>query len=268
MQYSIYKSDIFQDLIDCFWILEFNGDDDKKIYTPANQYLNIIFAPDNGYIRNNCNVQGVIAEGISQYTTKYNYSNNSRVVGIRFSPYGLYPFLNRYSYNRVNQSTELLYGTCSLFKKFAQEISRTDNHTRITELLSEFVSELYCKKRYSKTESIKHAYRYLRDDNREVSVSDLTGYLSCSYSTLGRYFKEVTGLSTKSFERLIKFRKSLCSLTSNRYNLTTIGNNAGYYDQSHFIREFELFTNYSPKDYRLLLTKSNRPAINYNFDLI
>ncbi len=268
MQYSIYKPDIFQDLIDCFWVLDFNGDDNEKIYTPANQYQNIVFAPYNGYIHNRRNVKGVVVEGISQYTTEYNYINANRVVGIRFLPHGLYPFLDKNVVNKVNCTTELPHKRGSLVNLIVKEINNTNSHARIVELLSYYISELYCSNRYSKTESIKYAYRYLRDDNIETSISDLTEYLACSYSTLGRYFKEVTGLSAKTFERLIKFRKSLCSITCNSDNLTTIGNCAGYYDQSHFIREFESFTSYSPKDYRLLLTKSNRPVINYNFNLI
>ena len=61
-------------------------------------------------------------------------------------------------------------------------------------------------------------------------------------------FLAATGLNIGSFTRKIRFQKAV-HLLNNRptgENLTSVGLDAGYYDQSHFISEFKHFASVSP----------------------
>jgi AraC-like DNA-binding protein len=71
-------------------------------------------------------------------------------------------------------------------------------------------------------------------------------------------FIESTGLSMGCFVRKIRFQKAVNILRDNTtLSLTQIGLNAGYYDQSHFIREFKDFSSVTPKEFSKLNSQTN-----------
>ncbi|MCC6383784.1 MAG: helix-turn-helix transcriptional regulator [Bacteroidia bacterium] len=58
------------------------------------------------------------------------------------------------------------------------------------------------------------------------------------------------GMNTETFLLYSKYLSSLPLLHNSDSSLTQIGLEAGYYDQSHFIREFKSYTNLTPKEYQ------------------
>jgi AraC-like DNA-binding protein len=66
-------------------------------------------------------------------------------------------------------------------------------------------------------------------------------------STLYRQFKQYVGQSPKEYLKVVRFRKALRALQQKKYtSLTDLAYGLGYYDQSHFIRDFSLFSSYNP----------------------
>lgn len=81
-------------------------------------------------------------------------------------------------------------------------------------------------------------------------LEDVLRDFNISYKYLERRFQTVMGLTPKEFTKIYRFTKSVKSMYSGRYDsLTMIGGQSGYYDQSHFIRDFKSLTGYSPKDF-------------------
>ncbi len=69
-------------------------------------------------------------------------------------------------------------------------------------------------------------------------------------------FLESTGLSMGAFVRKVRFQKAVTLVHQNHdSSLTQIGLEAGYYDQSHFIREFKEFAGITPSDFAKQPTK-------------
>lgn len=63
-------------------------------------------------------------------------------------------------------------------------------------------------------------------------------------------FLETTGLPMGFFVRKVRFQKAVNLLRFKKeLSLTKIGLMAGYYDQSHFIREFKEFSGLTPKEF-------------------
>jgi AraC-like DNA-binding protein len=58
-----------------------------------------------------------------------------------------------------------------------------------------------------------------------------------------------TGLSPAFFNKINRFQSSLKLIVKNEQPLTTIAYQAGYFDQSHFIRDFKSFTGLTPSAY-------------------
>lgn len=63
-----------------------------------------------------------------------------------------------------------------------------------------------------------------------------------------RRFKELSGFSPKSFLRIARFN-SVLNKDFQHKSLTEISMECGYYDQSHFIHDFQKFSGISPKAY-------------------
>ncbi|WP_276482632.1 helix-turn-helix domain-containing protein [Paraflavitalea pollutisoli] len=66
-------------------------------------------------------------------------------------------------------------------------------------------------------------------------------------STLYRHFKQYVGQSPKEYLKVIRFRRALKALLHRRYlSLTELAYDLGYYDQSHFIKDFTQITDCNP----------------------
>lgn len=80
-----------------------------------------------------------------------------------------------------------------------------------------------------------------------LTIRDLNQQLNCSEKKLIRAFKSYFNLSPKAYLRIVKFRRALQQIHFAPFKkLTQIAYESGYYDQSHFIKEFQFFTENSP----------------------
>lgn len=92
----------------------------------------------------------------------------------------------------------------------------------------------------------------LRDVQQEMNISE---------RTLERLVKQNIGMSPKMFSRIIRFQSNLNLLRNTEYkHLTELTYTSGYFDQSHYIREFKEFTGSSPKSFVL---KTNEALANF-----
>lgn len=63
---------------------------------------------------------------------------------------------------------------------------------------------------------------------------------------LQKIFVQYTGLTPKVYARINRFQNSLVRIGKGNISLTEASYECGYFDQSHFIREFKSFTGLSP----------------------
>jgi AraC-like DNA-binding protein len=82
----------------------------------------------------------------------------------------------------------------------------------------------------------------------QPDVQHITRHLGVSTRQTERKFNESVGFSPKLFSRLIRFHSSL-KFSGTDQSLTEIAYHSGYFDQSHFIREFKQFSGINPGKY-------------------
>ncbi|MBM9546853.1 helix-turn-helix transcriptional regulator [Leptospira sp. 201903074] len=82
--------------------------------------------------------------------------------------------------------------------------------------------------------------------NGNIKIKDLKQGLPISIDSLEKKFKDSVGTTLKHYANLLRIRSAITS-HSRETTLTDLAYNAGYYDQSHFNKEFKLYTGESPK---------------------
>lgn len=88
----------------------------------------------------------------------------------------------------------------------------------------------------------------------QISAVNLADKLALSPKSLERKFNHFIGKSPKQYSKIIRFGNILNQLKSqDHHSLTHIAIENGYFDQSHFIRDFKEFAGYSPGDFLKLL---------------
>lgn len=262
-----YKTELFPDLIERIWIAE-NTEKEVELMIPPNQYVNLIFALNNStYKRYNILIEAPQIEGISIENTVLTYPAGTKLIGVRFFAFGLYPFIQIQGKKLINNSLNYPLETEKI--KDILDYSVGNSNTDLIQKVYEFLSDLFCEKSYNTVFQIMDFYKQFRWNDEVYSIEDYCKRIGTNYTTLNRNFTRIIGITPKKFERLIKFRKSLCSLIDSKDNLTSIGANSGYFDQAHFIREFKMFLNQTPSDYQALikLADTESKIINYNFKL-
>ncbi len=86
--------------------------------------------------------------------------------------------------------------------------------------------------------------------HQNLTVKKISQDVYLSDRQLRRFSLDWLGMNTEEFIHYKKYLHSLQLLHHTSQKLTDIGHNAGYYDQSHFIREFRSYTEMTPKQYR------------------
>lgn len=270
MQFKTYQPEKFTQLIDCFWILEHSGEP-TEIVTPPSQYLNLSFSIGSVSDWNERSNGLALLEGLSFNSKCSVYFNKTKVVGVRFFPYGLYAFFPELAKSLTNKTISLNsnFGRF-IVKDLVREFKQAGSDHEIVDLLTVFLTSLYSKNKNNKIGLVVDAYNFFHCPDEIGSVNDFIQTASSNYTTINRHFTQFTGISTKRMERLVRFRKTLCNLTNTNLSLTQIGYKAGYFDQSHFIKEFNSFMNMKPKEYQKAIAQNCEKGykFNYNFSLL
>lgn len=83
-----------------------------------------------------------------------------------------------------------------------------------------------------------------------ISVEQLTGRAGISLKHLNNLFQKYVGLNPKTVCQILKFNRFIAYKSDNpEKNLTECCYETGYYDQSHLIKSFHLFSDKPPKAY-------------------
>ena len=81
-----------------------------------------------------------------------------------------------------------------------------------------------------------------------VSIASLASSSGLSESAFLRRFRDHVGASPKTFASLVRLQRILC-IGPSAADLTTLAMDSGYYDQSHFIRDFRAMTGQTPGNF-------------------
>jgi AraC-like DNA-binding protein len=170
------------------------------------------------------------------------------MIGAHFKPGGAAAFLGMPADELTGrvENTDLVWG-----------VAMNDLRTAILEepsvdakfhLLEKFLRERLTVP--DRRDGIRYALRRLSERPDVGRMADLAEEVGISQKHFIALFRSQVGLTPKKFCRVRRFHKALQEIeTSCALDWAGIATNTGYYDQSHFIRDFHSFSGMNPSAY-------------------
>jgi AraC-like DNA-binding protein len=174
---------------------------------------------------------------------------NSSMMGIRFRPGGAYPFLT-FPVSELNDDVvplELIWGAM-IYDMLGQimETTAVQEKFRIVEKALWALS----KAALNIDETCRYAIARLRQSNPILSIRELSSEIGLSDRQLRRHFDQRVGLAPKALAQIFRFQHVVRRLNNEpRVHWAEIANDAGYFDQSHLVHDFQRLTGLNPSQY-------------------
>ena len=89
----------------------------------------------------------------------------------------------------------------------------------------------------------------MQDNSGLDNIEAIAFRYNISSRYLCKLFLQYTGVTPKFYNKINRFQLSLQLIGENQSSLTSIAYDCGYFDQSHFIRDFKSFTGLTPSAY-------------------
>ncbi|AXY76357.1 AraC family transcriptional regulator [Paraflavitalea soli] len=184
------------------------------------------------------------------------------MLGIRLYPHAY--FLNDKVDLFTNQVADFRHlSDDSVNTLYAQLLDTAAWHKRI-ELV-----EAWLLNRLTLSERKLNKIAVINDIMQEITQNDFFDNMenvASRYGITSRYlqklFLQYTGLTPKLYSKITRFQHSLRLVTQKDTSLTSIAYDSGYFDQSHFIREFKSFTGLTPSGYSVESSPVTQALVN------
>jgi AraC-like DNA-binding protein len=246
---SYTPSTNLQPYIKIFHIIESDGAMENFILPDtgiviAFRFKGIVSASENGI---ESNLPNVALSGLRHAPRVIKYSPKSGNVLIIFHPGGPAAFLHEPLHELSGLSVP-----ATSFKNFtdandlAERLCNAENNFDRIKLVEEaLVSKL---KRNIIDPLVLHAAQQIKSSHGTTRIKELIETLSISRDAFEKRFRQTIGTSPKQFSNITRIR-SLIDKAKDHKTLTELAYSYGYFDQSHFIKDFRLFTGQSPSHF-------------------
>jgi len=240
--------------IECYWNVKLDtGSNPKNEIILPNGKIEMIFALEGNYHvinRRTHKMKEAWLSGIHHEPLEIQYNGKSNLIGIRFYPHGIFPFLDI----PINETVNHVENLHSIWNVFHEEIFETlctiKEKFKIYSTLDQFLIRKISERKTSNHKVIGHVVKQVRT-NPQQSVPELATSIGFTQRHLNRLFKDHTGINPKLLSQIFRFEKASSYLHSNsEENVADLISALGYYDQSHFNKEFKRFSGMTPLEYK------------------
>lgn len=174
---------------------------------------------------------------------------NLKVFGVRIKPDGAYPLLQIPLSELHNRVVPL----DAIWGRFAAEIRERLTAAPTIQagfsLLEQFLLTRLCEPPPG-LDIVQYAVARMAQSHGTLAIHSLSDHIGISQNHLGNQFKRFTGVTLKEMARLNRFEHVVQSIDPMQpVHWARIAHYCGYYDQSHFNKEFAAFTGSNPTEY-------------------
>ncbi len=171
------------------------------------------------------------------------------IIGVHFKPGGAFPFLGLPAGELADTHVDLetLWGTAAL--RLRERLCAAATSAARFQLLENALLRRL-RRGAEQHYAVRAALEMFGKKQPAPTVREAAKYLGLSQRRFIQVFKAEVGLTPKLFSRIQRFQQTRTLIGQNPSpNWSDLALDLGYFDQSHFIREFLEFSGLSPTDY-------------------
>lgn len=172
-------------------------------------------------------------------------TGESKMFAIKFQPWAIRELFGL-------EMSSITDKVITIPKTIQEKVVKIKDIAVSTQSFSEKVAEIetwFRRMEISKFHQNYKAVQYIQKKNGLIQLNELAELCNTTERTLERYFKSYVGLSPKFYSRIIRFSSIFQLVQEEKIDWQDIVYKAGYYDQSHFIKNFKEFTGEDPTRY-------------------
>lgn len=188
--------------------------------------------------------------GVAKSTSVHLLQDHGWVVGIKFRPGGFYPFLQMPVSVLTGSSVgfEEVFGIDS--GPLEKEILAQPNDAEMVKRVEAFLAERL-PERDPNIELVSRIVSSIRDDRTVIKVEDAVRLTGINKRTMQRLFDRYVGVSPKSVIQRYRLHEAAERIDQGAVrDWLDLSIELGYYDHSHFIRDFRSIVGLSPEEYQ------------------
>ncbi len=205
-----------------------------------------VYNPDNTVSRQPRSIISGLSNSFSDVST----SGAVGVIFVRFNTAGACNFF-RFPLSEIeNRSIDLSDVFYKEIRIVEELLYDQKSHEQKIKIIEDFLSSRFSPVPVYDCAVLINAIGLIRKNKGRVNTPYLAEKLSVTGKTLERKFSGYLGKTPKQFIRLIRFQQTLKDISINKdLDLTEYAYNNGYFDQSHFIKDFKAFTGLTPGEF-------------------
>jgi len=215
--------------------LVFNLDEDNLGFSDTEQ-------PESNQSFSGAVFSGTFAQPLFVHTRQH-------VVGVHFKPGGAFRFLGVPASEFANSHVDVEV----LWKRSTQDLreqlyAAANTATRFRVLEQSLIARL--RNSSEEHRAVRAALDIFRRDAGESKTRDLARQLGLSQRHFINVFSKQVGITPKQFARVQRFQRAAAvTRSSSAPDWADIAAACGYYDQSHLIHDFKVFSGLSPTEF-------------------
>lgn len=133
----------------------------------------------------------------------------------------------------------------------AQMLSKKIDGERSDQCKVEHIEDFLLQQYHRSDDSvIDTSLQALIASNGFIKINELSNRAALSIAQFRKRFREEVGISPSQYSKIVRVKSSLDMMHRKEYSLTDITYSMGFFDQSHFIKDFKSIIGISPKKYR------------------
>ncbi|AXY77212.1 AraC family transcriptional regulator [Paraflavitalea soli] len=239
-------------IIECYWIIENDDPTPHQQKIIPDGFPEIIFhykAPYRICLTNTWEQQSMqlLAGQISGHFFLEN-TGAAGIVGIKVKPTALTHLFDLDMHSLTDKVVDLAAALSTQFQHLQLGLRNTPDHDQMIILLNEHFRNLLAGAHYQSS-PVDQAIDLIFRHKGMVAVADMAQGIGLSERQLERLFKRYIGLSPKFYTRIIRFSTIFELIQQEDPGWAGLAYESGFYDQSHFIRNFKAFTGEDPSRY-------------------
>lgn len=189
-------------------------------------------------------------DATNSFRTRLGFQGQVALAGIRFHPGGAFPFLPLPLKEVQNLPVALEQILSPALVSWSTQLAALPTTSQKAAHLEAMLHRWY-RPQQELSPDIRTALTAIRQTQGQLNLRALAEANFISQRQLERHFQAQVGLSGKTYARLVRVQAARSLLRqATAVGAAHLSQDLGYYDQSHFIRDFQAIMGLTPQQYR------------------